>query len=645
MFQILLLLGSLLLHKQASLAAPLGKGNCTLTCGGVAIPFPFGIGTGCFQDEWYEIVCQESSNGTVPILKKPNLRVLNISLPDSYGKTIGMVNVVLPIIYSPNMSCGGKGSFTPVSLKGSQFVFSQSRNVFAAVGCNISALIRDTKSVIKGCQSSCEADNNVVRKTCSGSNGCCQTTIPSNLQDFTVTFQAEEKTAGDNGCNYAFFGDRSQFIPSTMDFNELRASGQYAAVLEWKIANSSGPELYEQNFISDVDECRDSTNWCPDRKCVNRLGHYDCVEESEKIKFILVGIGAGLGALTLLQLLWLSHKLMKFRKEIKLKERYFKQNGGLLLQQQLCLSKSNVDRDKLFSSRDLEKATDNFNKNRILGQGGQGTVYKGMLADGGIVAIKKLEAIYMGKVEQFINANAILLQINHRNIVKLLRCCLETESPLLVYEFISNGTLFQNLHDNIVTWDMRLRIATEVARALSCLHSPASIPTYHWGIKSTNILLDDKYCTKVAAFATSKSVLVDKTDATTRVQGTFGYLDPEYLQSDQFTDKSDMYSFGLILVELLTGQEPMAFLGDDKEINLASYFLLLMSENRLFDTVDTRVLKQGEKEGIVPFANLARRCLKSHGKMRHTMKEVEIELDLECWKTLPPSMVVPKRSK
>ncbi|XP_039161083.1 wall-associated receptor kinase-like 1 [Eucalyptus grandis] len=589
MFQILLLLGSLSLHKQASLAAPLGKGNCTLTCGGVAIPFPFGIGTGCFQDEWYEIVCQESSNGTVPILKKPNLRVLNISLPDSYRKTIGMVNIVLPIIYSPNMSCGGKGSFTSVSLKGSQFVFSQSRNVFAAVGCNISALIRDTKSVIKGCQSSCEADDNVVRMTCSGSDGCCQTTIPSNLHDFTVTFQAEEKTAEDNGCNYAFFGDRSQFIPSAMDFNELRASGQYAAVVEWGIANSSGTEVYEQNFIS--------------------------------------GIGAGLGALTLLQLLWLSPKLMKFRKEIKLKERNFKQNGGLLLQQQLCLSKSNVDKGKLFSSRDLEKATDNFNKNRILGHGGQGTVYKGMLADGGIVAIKKLEVINMEKVEQFINEIAILLQIDHRNIIKLLGCCLETESPLLVYEFISNGTLFRYLHDNMVTWDMRLQIATEVARAMSCLHSSASILTYHWGIKSTNILLDDKYCAKVAAFATSKSVLVNKTDATRRVQGTFGYLDPEYLQSDQFTDKSDMYSFGLILVELLTGQEPMAFLGHDKEINLASYFLLLMNENRLIDTVDTRVLKQGEKEGIVAFANLARRCLKSHGKMQPTMKEVAIELD------------------
>ncbi|XP_056171477.1 wall-associated receptor kinase-like 1 [Syzygium oleosum] len=670
MFQILLLLGSLLLHKQASLAAPLVMGNCTQTCGGVAIPFPFGIGTGCFLDEWYEIVCQESSNGTVPILKKPNLRVLNISLPDYYGGTNGMINVILPIIYSPSMSCRGNGSVTPVSLKGSQFVFSQSRNVFAAVGCNTFALIEDTKSAITGCESSCEADDNVVRKTCSGSDGCCQTTITSNFQDFTITFLVDKKKAGDNGCSYAFFGDRSQFIPSTMDFNELRVSGRFAAVLEWGIAKSSGPglEIYEQSFISsnfykcstvsfnlayrmempflqcscnmgftgnpyikhgceDIDECQDLNNQCPGRKCVNRPGHYDCVEESHAIKFILLGIGAGLVALPLIHLLWLSHNFMKKRKQIKLKERYFKQNGGLLLQQQLCSSENNVDKSKFFNSKDLEKATDNFNENRILGHGAQGIVYKGMLSDGGIVAIKKSEAINMGNVEQFINEIAILSHINHRNVVKLLGCCLETESPLLVYEFISNGTLFQYLHDNLVSWDMRLRIATEVAGALSYLHSSASIPIYHRDIKSTNILLDDKYHAKVADFGTSKPVLFDQTHVTTRVQGTFGYLDPEYFQLGQFTDKSDVYSFGVVLVELLTGQEPIAFLGDDKERNLARYFLLSMDENRLFDIVDTQVLKQGKKEGIVTFANLARRCLKLHGKMRPTMKEVAIELE------------------
>ncbi|KAL3715485.1 hypothetical protein ACJRO7_007249 [Eucalyptus globulus] len=665
MFQILLLLGSLLLHEEASLAAPLVKGNCLPTCGGVTIPFPFGIGAGCFLDEWYEIFCDESTYSAVPMLKKPNLRVLNISLPDSYGRKNGMISVSLPMINSPNGTCRGNGSSTPVSLNGSHFIFSESRNVLTAVGCNICVLLDDQKSAIIGCKSSCKDDKVVRKMTCSGSDGCCRTTITPDLQAFSITFN-HEKGPAKNQCEYAFLGDRSKFTRSPIDFNKLKASGHFPAVLEWGIAKSSraASEIYKHgdsyecsNFsfnsvyrkampflqcscrggftgnpyikygCEDVDECKGPTDPCPGRKCVNRPGSYDCVERSKTIKFLLIGMGSGLGVLLLLLLLWLLYNFLKKRKEIKLKERYFKENGGLLLQQQLCSSETNVDKNKLFNSKDLEKATDNFNKNRILGQGGQGTVYKGMLADGGIVAIKKSKAIDKGKVEQFINEIAILSQINHRNVVKLLGCCLETESPLLVYEFIPNGTLFQYLHDSLVSWGTRLQIATDVAGALSYLHSSASIPIYHRDIKSTNILLDDRCRAKVADFGTSKSLSLYQTHVTTVVQGTFGYLDPEYFQSCQFTEKSDVYSFGVVLVELLTGRKPVSFLGDEEERNLASYFLLSMDENCLFDIVDPQVLKQGKEEGIVAFANIARGCLNLHGKMRPTMREVASELE------------------
>lgn len=665
MFQILLLLGSLLLHEEASLAAPLVKGNCLPTCGGVTIPFPFGIGAGCFLDEWYEIFCDESTYSAVPMLKKPNLRVLNISLPDSYGRKNGMISVSLPMINSPNGTCRGNGSSTPVSLNGSHFIFSESRNVLTAVGCNICVLLDDQKSAIIGCKSSCKDDKVVRKMTCSGSDGCCRTTITPDLQAFSITFN-HEKGPAKNQCEYAFLGDRSKFTRSPIDFNKLKASGHFPAVLEWGIAKSSraASEIYKHgdsyecsNFsfnsvyrkampflqcscrggftgnpyikygCEDVDECKGPTDPCPGRKCVNRPGSYDCVERSKTIKFLLIGMGSGLGVLLLLLFLWLLYNFLKKRKEIKLKERYFKENGGLLLQQQLCSSETNVDKNKLFNSKDLEKATDNFNKNRILGQGGQGTVYKGMLADGGIVAIKKSKAIDKGKVEQFINEIAILSQINHRNVVKLLGCCLETESPLLVYEFIPNGTLFQYLHDSLVSWGARLQIATDVAGALSYLHSSASIPIYHRDIKSTNILLDDRCRAKVADFGTSKSLSLYQTHVTTVVQGTFGYLDPEYFQSCQFTEKSDVYSFGVVLVELLTGRKPVSFLGDEEERNLASYFLLSMDENCLFDIVDPQVLKQGKEEGIVAFANIARGCLNLHGKMRPTMREVASELE------------------
>ncbi|KAJ0080299.1 hypothetical protein Patl1_23175 [Pistacia atlantica] len=253
-----------------------------------------------------------------------------------------------------------------------------------------------------------------------------------------------------------------------------------------------------------------------------------------------------------------------------------------------------------------------------------------MLADGKIVAIKKSKVVDESQVEEFINEVVIISQINHRNVVQLLGCCLETEVPILVYEYISNGTLFHYIHDENeefpITWELRLRIALDVTDALSYLHSAASIPIYHRDIKSTNILLDDKYRAKVSDFGTSRSVTIDQTHLTTQVHGTFGYVDPEYFQSSQFTDKSDVYSFGVVLAELLTGQRPILSTEFAEDRSLASYFLRAMKENRLFDILDVRVSKEGENEEIMNVANLTRRCLNLNGKKRPTMREVAIEL-------------------
>jgi len=340
----------------------------------------------------------------------------------------------------------------------------------------------------------------------------------------------------------------------------------------------------------------------------------------------------GFGALFLLIGLWQLYKVFKRRRNERLRERYFKRNGGLLLQEQLSSGEVHVEKVKLFASEELDKATDHYNVNRMLGQGGQGTVYKGMLADGKIIAVKKSKILDEGNLRQFINEVVILSQINHRNVVKLLGCCLETEVPLLVYEFIPNGTLSQLLHspsDELpFTWEMRLRIATEVAGALSYLHSAASIPIYHRDVKSTNILLDDKYRAKVADFGTSKSVTIDQTHVTTLVQGTFGYLDPEYFQSSQFTDKSDVYSFGVVLVELLTGQKAVSFCrSEDEARSLVTYFLMSIEDNRLSGILDPQVKVQGRKEDIMMVAVLAKSCLSMKGKERPAMKEVTMVLE------------------
>lgn len=329
---------------------------------------------------------------------------------------------------------------------------------------------------------------------------------------------------------------------------------------------------------------------------------------------------------------WGLYGVLNRRKEIKRKEKFFKKNGGLLLQQHISSSEASVDRKtNLFNSNELEKATDHFNVNRILGQEGQGTVYKGMLADGKIVAVKKSKLVSQGKIADFVNEVAILSQIIHRNVVKLLGCCLETEVPLLVYEYIPNGTLYSYIHyqneDFQLTWEIRIRIATQVAGALSYLHSAASTPIYHRDIKSTNILLDDKYRAKIADFGTSRSVSVDQTHLTTLVSGTFGYMDPEYFRSSQFTEKSDVYSFGVVILELLSGQKPVSITSSREGRSLATCFIECVEENRVLDIVDARIAKEGYHESIVAVAELAYRCLNMIGRNRPTMKEVAAELE------------------
>ncbi|CAO2831208.1 unnamed protein product [Amaranthus hypochondriacus] len=347
-----------------------------------------------------------------------------------------------------------------------------------------------------------------------------------------------------------------------------------------------------------------------------------------------------MGAILLLLFLWKLHLVIQQREAIKKKAKFFEKNGGLLLQKQMCLDEGIVERTKLFTVKELEKATDNFNESRIFGQGGHGTVYKGMLGEGRLVAIKKSKVVDESEQVEFINEVVILSQINHRNIVKLLGCCLESEVPLLVYEFIPNGTLFQHLHypseDFSITWRMRLQIASDSAGALAYLHSSSSIPIFHRDIKSSNILLDDKYKAKLSDFGTSRHVTLGQTHVTTRVMGTMGYLDPEYFQSNQFTEKSDVYSFGVVLMELLTGQKAIRAISE-KDRSLVTWFLSHVECSTLLEIVDFCVLKEGSKDEIFTMANLAKRCLNFDRKNRPTMKEVVRVLEIfeSCYVHVP----------
>ncbi|XP_058726620.1 wall-associated receptor kinase-like 1 [Vicia villosa] len=455
---------------------------------------------------------------------------------------------------------------------------------------------------------------------------CCKTSLPSHLSEFNATLRGlSELSSG--GCGYALIASSSYLLrldsPIMSNYeteeklNELK-NMEYAPQDDDYDSPYPDGEYYGNPYIA---------GGCKDTDTVPK---YYFHKNNRWNKWVIVGIASSLGSIGFLIGLLFLYKVLKRRMIKKRKEKFFKRNGGLLLQKRISSGEVNIDRTTLFTLRDLKKATDNFNKDRILGKGGQGTVYKGMLVDGKIVAVKKFKV--EGKVEEFINEFVILSQINNRNVVKLLGCCLETEIPLLVYEFIPNGNLFEYLHDQNedipMTWDMRLRIACEVGGALFYLHSVASQPIYHRDVKSTNILLDEKYRAKLADFGASRIISIEATHLTTMVQGTFGYLDPEYFYTSQFTEKSDVYSFGVVLAELLTGKKPISSTKISGESqNLASYFVQCIEENMLFDIMDKRVTKGGEKEHIIAVANLAYRCLEINGRKRPTMKEVTLELE------------------
>ncbi|KAL6332382.1 hypothetical protein AAG906_004952 [Vitis piasezkii] len=620
--------------------ASLTKPGCPEKCGNITIPYPFGMGKGCYLDRHFEITCNMSSNPPRPLLLQ-EVQLLQIS-DDSLR-----INDTAQRSCFNNQSGKADSSFVPYD-RTHHFSYSHTNNKFIAIGCDIFAYITEHNSTTyeTGCASLCP-DNNITvgfsSSACTGI-GCCRTDLQTDMTWFYLRIRSINMLTpawNYEPCSLAFIAERNFSISENFDLSSKFDRNLYfvPAILDWARgisvtalkATKGMPTLQMaakvQFLLLFSYSCTCPTGYHGDGK---KQGT-GCIRGKHKHLLALVfSLGAGISVVSLILIATglRLYRGLKEREKKKIKQKFFKKNGGLLLQQQISSSKESVEKTKLYSVEELERATDGFNSSRVIGKGGLGTVYKGMLSDGSIVAIKKSNTIDEKQLDQFVNEVLILSQINHRHIVRLLGCCLETEVPLLVYEYVSNGTLFHHLHDeghaSTLSWKDRLRIGSEIAGALAYLHSYASIAICHRDIKSRNILLDENLRAVVSDFGLSRSIPLDKTHLTALVQGTFGYLDPDYFHSGQFTDKSDVYAFGVVLAELLTGEQAIS--SDRSEQGLANHFRSAMKQNRLFEILDNQVVNEGQKEEIFAVAKLTKRCLKLNGKKRPTMKQVDIDL-------------------
>ncbi|KAM1697768.1 hypothetical protein ACFX2K_029317 [Malus domestica] len=342
---------------------------------------------------------------------------------------------------------------------------------------------------------------------------------------------------------------------------------------------------------------------------------------------IILGTIAGAVTLSAIVSLLILRKHLKDRHAISRRRRTTK-------------SSIKIEGVKDFTFGEMAAATNNFNSSAQVGQGGYGNVYKGILADGTVVAIKRAQEGSLQGEKEFLTEIELLSPLHHRNLVSLVGYCDEEGEQMLVYEFMSNGTLRDHLSaarsKEPLGFEMRLRIAQGSAKGILYLHTEANPPIFHRDIKATNILLDSKFIAKVADFGLSRLAPVPDFEGTvpahvsTVVKGTPGYLDPEYFLTHMLTDKSDVYSLGVVFLELLTGMQPISH-GKNivREVNIA------FQSGMIFSVIDGR-MGSYPSECVEKFLSLALKCCKVETDARPSMAQVVRELE-NIWFMMPES--------
>ncbi|KAK9155909.1 hypothetical protein Sjap_003389 [Stephania japonica] len=277
----------------------------------------------------------------------------------------------------------------------------------------------------------------------------------------------------------------------------------------------------------------------------------------------------------------------------------------------------NRKKNVLLLALDLQKATYNFTT--LIGQGAFGPVYKAQMSTGETVAVKVLATDSRQGEKEFHTEVLLLGRLHHRNLVNLVGYCSEKGQRMLVYVYMSNGSLASHLYgekNRTVSWDLRVVIALDVARGLEYLHDGAVPPVVHRDVKSSNILLDQSMRARVADFGLSREEVVDQHGS--NVRGTFGYLDPEYISTRAFTKKSDVYSFGVLLFELIAGRNPQQGLMEYVELGAMN----AEGKGGWEEIVDSRLEGKFNVKELNEIASLGYKCINSVSRKRPSMRDI-----------------------
>ncbi|CAM0948951.1 unnamed protein product [Alopecurus aequalis] len=632
------------------------------SCGGVEVPYPFGIidgnGNGNFREkEGFGVSCEAGK------LLFYGFQIGNFSIKTAE------VTLWQPVTWQCYNSAGKNGSSYYGGLDFNNrrvYRVSSAGNYLYVLGCNTLGYLwsdlgdDNIYNQLMGCTGYCRDQQSAVNGVCHGV-GCCEADIQRGLVDSTVYFRHIfdgfiANSTKFSPCDYLFIAEKGYYTFDAADLNmDLHETPRLMPVrLDWAIRDSPTCEEAKNKVnyacISSNSMCLNSTNGpgyicnctdgykgnpyiangCTDYYncggiCKNTEGFYECkcdkysnsvdpfkvqcmpiLTHKEKISIgVSVGIVVAVFIMVIIIFFWI---LAKEKRKMKV---LFEKNGGPTLEK--------LNNIKLFTKDDIK----NIRKaGKYLGKGAFGSVYSGHIEDSNqAVAVKEPINGSSADKSQFVNEIIIQSQVIHRNIVKLVGCFLEVDVPSLVYEFVPNGSLDDILHGVMklpLNMGCRLQIVAESAEGLAYMHSKAHTTILHGDVKPANILLNDEFLPKISDFGISRLIATDL-QKTIHVIGDMSYMDPIFMQTGNLTKKSDVYSFGVVLLELITRRKSSH---TDKNSLLMNFTDAYIKDKSVAEILDKELAELNDPTLFVSLAVMIKQCLNLDVNQRPEMTDV-----------------------